>query len=65
MELEDVYNGKEIEVQYTKQIMCPFCWGSGAESDEDYKTCPHCNGNGHVIEKRQVMPGFYQQMQVE
>lgn len=51
VELEDVYNGREIEVSYTKQIMCPFCWGSGAESDDDYKTCPHCGGKGHVFEK--------------
>jgi DnaJ-related protein SCJ1 len=63
--LEDIYNGREIEMQYTKQIMCPWCRGSGAESEKDYKTCPHCGGKGNVVEKRQIMPGFFQNMQVE
>lgn len=33
--LEDVYKGKEVELQYTKQAICPHCRGSGADSFED------------------------------
>jgi DnaJ-related protein SCJ1 len=42
--LEDLYNGKEMEVKYTRQIICPHCRGSGADNPEDVKTCPHCKG---------------------
>jgi DnaJ-related protein SCJ1 len=63
--LEDIYNGREIEVTFSKQIICPHCRGSGAESDDDFRTCNKCRGKGHVIEKRQLIPGFIQQIQVE
>ena len=25
VQLEDIFNGKEIEVQFSKQIFCPHC----------------------------------------
>jgi DnaJ-related protein SCJ1 len=37
--LEDVYNGKEVELQYTKQAICPHCRGNGAESHEHLDEC--------------------------
>jgi DnaJ-class molecular chaperone len=32
--------------------MCPYCRGSGAESEDDYAKCSKCKGSGHIIEKR-------------
>lgn len=61
--LEDVYNGKEIEIQYTKQAICPHCRGNGAESMEDLEKCPKCKGQGFILRKQQLAPGFIQQFQ--
>ena len=33
--LEDVYSGKEMEVKYTRNTLCPHCRGTGAEDPED------------------------------
>jgi DnaJ-related protein SCJ1 len=33
--LEDIYNGKEIDLFMTKRIICEHCRGSGADSPED------------------------------
>ena len=48
--LEDVYSGKELEIKYTRQTLCPHCRGTGADDPEDIKTCPKCNGQGVVME---------------
>ena len=61
--LEDIYNGKEISLFLTKQVICPHCRGSGADDPDDVKTCPECNGTGYTIKKQQIAPGFYQQFQ--
>jgi len=44
--LEDVYNGRDISIFMTKRVICNHCRGSGADSPEDVKTCPDCNGAG-------------------
>ena len=56
--LEDVYNGKELEVTYTRQALCPHCRGSGAESHEDVHECSRCKGKGFILQKQQIAPGF-------
>ncbi|KAM3134111.1 hypothetical protein pb186bvf_013837 [Paramecium bursaria] len=33
--LEDIYNGKEVPIYLTKQILCPNCRGSGADDPDD------------------------------
>lgn len=43
--------------------MCPHCRGSGADSHEDVSQCTRCNGQGIVIERQQIAPGFVQQFQ--
>eukprot|EP00030_Apusomonadida_sp_AF-17_P007471 a841449_44.p1 GENE.a841449_44~~a841449_44.p1 ORF type:complete len:398 (-),score=172.57 a841449_44:19-1140(-) len=63
--LEDLYNGRELEAQINKQVICPSCSGSGAENPDDVKTCPSCQGRGVRIEKHQLGPGFFQQVQVQ
>jgi DnaJ-related protein SCJ1 len=59
--LEDLYNGKEMEVKYTRNIICPHCRGSGANNPEDVKECPKCRGQGVIIREQQLAPGFVQQ----
>jgi DnaJ-related protein SCJ1 len=61
--LEDIYKGKEIGVMNTKKIICPHCRGSGADDPDHIRTCPDCNGQGMVIRRHQVGPGFWQQVQ--
>ena len=48
--LEDVYNGRDMEIKYTRSTLCPNCRGSGADQPEDVKDCPRCDGKGHIIE---------------
>ena len=47
--LEDLYNGKEMEVKYTRNTICPHCRGNGAENPDDVKECPQCKGQGMII----------------
>jgi DnaJ-related protein SCJ1 len=61
--LEDLYNGKEYDFKYTRKIICPHCRGSGAESEQDIKTCTKCKGTGAILETRQIAPGYIQQFQ--
>ena len=63
--LKDLYMGKEYEFTYTRNAMCPHCRGSGADSYEDVENCKKCNGQGVIMETRQIGPGFIQQFQKE
>eukprot|EP01129_Flabellula_baltica_P013556 TRINITY_DN6318_c0_g1_i1.p1 TRINITY_DN6318_c0_g1~~TRINITY_DN6318_c0_g1_i1.p1 ORF type:complete len:353 (-),score=68.31 TRINITY_DN6318_c0_g1_i1:142-1200(-) len=56
--LEDIYNGKTVEVMHRRQILCPRCRGSGADSPEDVQTCQHCGGTGVRIVTQRLGPGF-------
>jgi DnaJ-class molecular chaperone len=42
--LEDLYQGKDMQVKYTRNTICPHCRGSGADDPNDVKTCTKCNG---------------------
>lgn len=61
--LNDLYLGKEFEFIYTRNTICPHCRGSGANSTEDVTTCDKCKGQGMIIERKQIGPGFIQQFQ--
>lgn len=61
--LKDLYIGKELEFKYTRNIICPNCRGSGADSEEDIQICPKCKGQGVILETRQLAPGYIQQFQ--
>jgi len=61
--LEHIYVGKEIGVYHTKQAVCHHCRGSGADDPNDVKQCPACGGQGFVIKRHQIGPGFFQQVQ--
>ena len=55
--------GFETEVQIQGQVLCPHCRGSGAKDDSDMKKCSKCQGEGFVLKRRQLAPGFVQQVQ--
>lgn len=61
--LKDIYNGKELEFKYTRNVICPHCRGIGADSEEDIHVCQHCQGQGVILERRQIAPGYVQQFQ--
>jgi len=48
--LEDIYSGKEMEIKYTRNTLCPHCRGTGADDPEDIHVCSKCNGQGVVME---------------
>lgn len=62
--LEDLYLGNEVDLERERQIICPKCRGSGAESPDDLEKCDECNGNGVRILRQQLAPGMFQQMQI-
>lgn len=62
--LRDFYNGAEHEIRIEKQAICSACEGSGSE-DGKRETCGKCNGHGMVIQKAQLAPGIFQQMQMQ
>lgn len=61
--LADLYNGKVHKFTIQKQKLCKKCKGTGAASGSDYIVCKHCNGQGHVVQRIQLAPGFVQQVQ--
>ncbi|KAJ8323757.1 hypothetical protein BDV3_001773 [Batrachochytrium dendrobatidis] len=61
--LEEIFNGKEIDVEINRQVICPSCRGSGAKSHDHIHTCQTCGGSGVRIVRQQIAPGFTQQIQ--
>jgi DnaJ-related protein SCJ1 len=59
--LEELYSGKSIDFEVSKQIICPHCDGSGAKSSNDVVTCTGCQGQGVKIVKHMLAPGMFQQ----
>lgn len=62
--LRDFYNGAEHEISIEKQAVCSSCEGSGSE-DGKTDRCGRCNGQGMIIQKAQLAPGIFQQMQMQ
>lgn len=46
--LEEVVNGGKRKIKVRKPAPCEKCNGSGADTPNDVKTCPACNGKGVV-----------------
>ena len=60
--LRQFYTGGEVEFTIDKQVICEACEGSGSE-DKKRDTCNTCNGRGMVIQRAQLAPGMFQQIQ--
>jgi DnaJ family protein A protein 2 len=58
--LEDVYAGKSSLVDFTKQVNCGTCHGTGAKPPHKPSKCPTCRGTGTRVVTRQ-MGGMIQQ----
>lgn len=54
--LEEVVNGGKRKIKVRKPAPCEKCEGSGADTPDDVKTCPACNGRGMVT--RLLRQGF-------
>ena len=52
--LEDVLNGKKIEIDVQKDVECDSCKGSGCASGASKVTCSSCNGQGQVRQSRRM-----------
>ncbi|ORX51267.1 DnaJ-domain-containing protein [Hesseltinella vesiculosa] len=61
--LENLYNGAEIKVDLSKQVVCDHCHGNGARRSEDIVTCSDCQGQGVKVQRVQIAPGMIQQFQ--
>ena len=61
--LEDLYNGKSMELAREKTILCPDCKGRGSSKPGVGGKCTVCKGAGARIVVRQMGP-MIQQMQV-
>lgn len=62
--LQELYLGSARTVKLRQQILCPACRGTGSKGGEVDK-CKVCKGQGFTLERRQVGPGFIQQVQVD
>ncbi|MDR2097172.1 MAG: molecular chaperone DnaJ [Spirochaetaceae bacterium] len=45
---KDAVFGTKVEISYSRQVSCPACNGSGAESGSGKKVCPTCGGAGQI-----------------
>lgn len=61
--LRDFYSGQTHEFSVEKQHICEECDGTGS-SDGHVDTCGQCGGRGIVIQKAQLAPGIFQQVQM-
>ncbi len=52
--LEDVLNGKQMEIDLEKNVDCSNCHGSGCLPGTSKITCSTCNGNGQVRKSRNM-----------
>ncbi|KAK4688573.1 DnaJ-related protein SCJ1, partial [Tremellales sp. Uapishka_1] len=62
--LADMYAGRTVEFQIPRRIICTHCHGSGANSDRDIHTCGHCDGKGVIVQRHQVFPGMFTNVQL-
>ena len=52
--LEDVLQGKKMEIDVQKDVECDECKGSGCASGTSKITCSSCNGQGQVRQSRKM-----------
>ena len=60
--LEDIYNGKTINVRVERECLCKACRGSGGADGVKEVACGSCKGQGVKLMLRQLGPGMVQQV---
>lgn len=61
--LESVF-GVNKEITIEKKDRCPYCQGSGAQTESKIITCPRCHGSGQITDYRRTILGSFQQVRV-
>lgn len=56
--LEEVANGVEKSIEFTRQDICKECSGNGSAKGKAPSTCPVCGGSGQV--QKAGLGGFFQ-----
>lgn len=62
--LEDLYLGKKMQLEYSRTKVCTHCQGTGADDPDAILPCDKCGGRGSYVVVQQLGMGFVQQMQV-
>jgi len=62
--LEDLYNGKTLNLPLERIIICDTCKGKGAKGDKAGVQCKGCKGKGMVLRVLQLGPGLITQQQM-
>ncbi|KAL1408814.1 DnaJ-related protein scj1 [Vanrija albida] len=62
--LADMYTGRTVEFTIPRRVICTGCHGSGAHSPADVQACTGCGGQGVVVQKHQVFPGMFTNVQM-
>ncbi|KAJ2789094.1 Type I HSP40 co-chaperone [Coemansia helicoidea] len=59
LSLEDLYKGKKVKLQVSKNVICATCDGKGGKEGA-VKQCTRCHGHGVEVEMRQMGPMIQQ-----
>lgn len=62
--LEDLYNGKEDQLEFERIIKCKDCNGIGGSDPTAVQKCSDCKGRGAKMMVRQMGPGMITQQMV-
>lgn len=63
VDLTSFFVGNYEEFSVPRKILCDHCSGTGAASKNDIKICSTCQGQGIVLQKAQIFPGMYTNVQ--
>ncbi|CAG8565346.1 498_t:CDS:2, partial [Paraglomus occultum] len=63
VQLKELYLGKDINVDVSKQTLCTHCGGNGARSADDIVICSACGGRGVKLVTQKMGGGGILQMQ--
>lgn len=56
----DAVNGRNVEMPYTYDSVCPTCQGKKAVNPSDVVACRTCGGSGVVVQAQRTMFGTFQ-----
>lgn len=52
-----------VQVEVVNQHLCSHCRGTGADGRDHVGKCNQCGGQGIILQRQQIAPGFFQQVQ--